>query len=98
MNNKIVYNYLTSLVIFIIVLALDSSAQAQSLVVGAEQVKNQLAEGKKVMLIDARTADEYREGHIPGAENIQPDSIKASAKRLPKDKSTPIIFYCRGAG
>ena len=50
------------------------------------------------MLIDTRTPDEYKDGHIPGALNIQPDRIKPAAAKLPKDKSTAIIFYCRGAG
>jgi len=44
------------------------------------------------MLIDTRTPDEYKDGHIPGAMNIQPDRIRAAAAKLPRDKSTRSFF------
>lgn len=75
-----------------------SSAQAQYLIVNAEQVKEQATANRNLLVVDVRTPDEYREGHIPGAVNIQPESIGSSAARLPKDKTAPIIFYCRGIG
>lgn len=86
------------LFVFGMFLSLSQAVHAQYLVVGAEQVRERLTDGSKVMLIDTRTPDEYREGHIPKAVNIQPDNMQGNRKRLPKDKSTPIIFYCRGAG
>ena len=57
-----------------------------------------MTSGKKVLLVDTRTPDEYAAGHIPGAVNIFADRMKAERARLPKDSSTPIIFYCRGVG
>jgi len=66
------------------------------LVVNADQVKAWMKGDKKVLPVDARTQEEYLQGHIPGAINIMPDNMKAEAKRLPRDKATPLIFYCRG--
>ena len=71
-------------------------AMAQYPVIDAEQLKSHVTGKKKVLLIDARPAEEYLQGHIPGAINIMPDHMKASGTRLPKDKSAAIIFYCRG--
>ena len=51
---------------------------------------------EKVLIVDARTEDEYRQGHIPNAVNIPPSQFTSIGKYLPKDKSLPIIFYCRG--
>ena len=98
MKAKRVINMLIYMSIFVNFLLLPSIAFAQYLVVSAEQVRERLTDGRKVMLIDTRTPDEYKDGHIPGALNIQPDRIKPAAAKLPKDKSTAIIFYCRGAG
>ncbi len=67
-------------------------------VIDSEQVKSYLHGGQKVVLIDARPSDEYRQAHIPGAINIPPERMKAAASRLPKNKTAPIIFYCRGEG
>jgi len=74
----------------------SSTAMAQYPVIAAEQVKTWMEGNKKVYLIDARTAEEYLQGHIAGAINIMPDNMKTSSARLPRDKATPIIFYCRG--
>lgn len=71
---------------------------AQMPVVGAEDVKSLIDGKKKVVLIDTRNRDEYVAGHIPGAINIPADRMKMEKAKLPKDLSTPIIFYCRGVG
>jgi rhodanese-related sulfurtransferase len=35
---------------------------------------------------------------VAGAISIPADRMKVDRAKLPKDKATPIIFYCRGAG
>ena len=50
-----------------------------------------------VVLLDVRTADEYNEGHIQNALNInvkQDDFIEKAKSTLPADKT--IAVYCRG--
>lgn len=76
----------------------SSAAMAQFPILNADQVRTWTGGKKKVVLVDARPAEEYRQGHIPGALNIMPDHIRTEAGLLPKDKSMPIIFYCRGEG
>ncbi len=76
----------------------SSAAMAQFPVITAKDVRTRMMGKQHVVLIDARPADEYRAGHIPGAINIYAENMKAESSRLPKDRSTPIIFYCRGAG
>ena len=76
----------------------SSAAFAQFPLIGAEEVKSWMTGKRPVILIDSRLPDEYQAGHIPGAINIPAERIKDEAARLPKDKTTPIIFYCRGAG
>ena len=45
------------------------------------------------LLLDVRTPDEYREGHIPGSVNIPLQSIAMG--RIPSDnKSKQIYVYC----
>lgn len=65
--------------------------------IDADQLKKKIDVKKKMALVDARTAEEYRDGHIPKAINIPPEMVNDSAKLLPKDKSMPVIIYCRGA-
>lgn len=47
-----------------------------------------------VIVVDARPANEYAAGHIPGALSIPVDELKARLQKLPKSK--PFVAYCRG--
>jgi phage shock protein E len=73
-------------------------AMAQYPIIDADQLKFRLQGKQKVVVIDARPEDEYQQGHIPGAINIRSDRMKEEAARLPKVKTTGLIFYCRGEG
>ncbi len=78
--------------------AIASFAAAQTAVITAEQVQDWLRGRSRVVIVDVRTYEEYREGHIPGAINIPSERIATERALLPKDKSTPLILYCRGVG
>jgi phage shock protein E len=45
------------------------------------------------MLIDVRTTEEFRAGHIPGAVNIELQLLPVRMATLPK--AQPIVLYCR---
>lgn len=53
---------------------------------------------KNVTLVDVRTSDEYREGHIPGAINIPYEKISEAnrdwVEHILRDKSARIYTYC----
>ena len=49
------------------------------------------------VLIDVRTAGEYRDGHIDGSVNMPLDRI-SSVENIVKDKSTPLYVYCLSGG
>ena len=48
---------------------------------------------KGAVLLDVRTNDEYKSGHIPGSINIPLDRIMTAPDVL-KDKNIPIFSYC----
>ena len=50
---------------------------------------------KNYIILDVRRADEFAEGHIPGAINVPNEEIgTAEISELP-DKSQLILVYCR---
>lgn len=61
----------------------------------AEQLKSTLDREEKILVVDTRTSQEYKEGHIPTAINIPPPFASIQG-RLPENLNTPIVFYCRG--
>lgn len=46
------------------------------------------------VIIDVRSASEYKSGHIPGSLNIPVDSIKSKVEEIRK-KNKPVITCCR---
>lgn len=63
--------------------------------VTADEFENALYDSH-VQLLDVRSADEYAQGHIANAENIdvqQPDFIDKAKAKL--DHTNPVYVYCR---
>jgi rhodanese-related sulfurtransferase len=60
----------------------------------APEVKELIESGKGV-LVNVLSQIEHEMQHIPGSINIPITDIQTSPG-LPKDKSTPLVFYCMG--
>lgn len=93
------------LVLITLVLVAASAALAQRAPqqaifpeIGTAEVKKMMDEGENFFLVDARTPQEYAQGHIPGAVNIPPEKHRFISGLLPKNKNVPVVFYCRGYG
>ena len=55
---------------------------------------------KNTLILDARSAPFYAQGHIPGAINLSRDDFAADYRRLrstlDESKDRPIVVYCSG--
>lgn len=59
-------------------------------------INSKLLEAREVkgaVILDVRNADEFQEGHIPGAINVPVDRFEEIGKKV-KKKDTPIYSYC----
>lgn len=50
---------------------------------------------EEAVVIDVRSLNEFKDGHIINAENIPLNSLGNSLKRLEKYKSKPVIAVCK---
>lgn len=62
--------------------------------VNAEQFATALAT-QQPQIIDARTPEEFQQGHIPGAQNIDVKSNEFDTQISKLDKSRLVAVYCR---
>lgn len=84
----------------------NPTSLAGATVVTPEQARD--LQGKGAVIVDARSAAEYAEGHIDGAINVPYKEKSAKAAdfdaaldsvdlaKLPADKGTAIVTYCNG--
>jgi sulfur-carrier protein adenylyltransferase/sulfurtransferase len=52
---------------------------------------------KGAVWIDVREADEWQEGHLPGAVHIPRGYLESRVEGAAPDKSTPVVVYCASA-
>lgn len=53
---------------------------------------------KGVQLVDVRTPEEFAEGHLPNAVNININDEDFKTKIATLDKSKPVLVYCKSGG
>lgn len=58
---------------------------------------NKLELEEKAVLLDVRTPQEYKSGHIPGSKNIPLDRLQ-KVSGVVKDKDTAVYVYCQSGG
>jgi phage shock protein E len=82
---------LRSIAVFLLVLGVVTVAVADERPDAAATV--QLVKAGAV-LIDVRSEEEWREGHVKAARLIPWQSMVATSPGLPADKNAPIVTYC----
>ncbi len=77
---------------------LPDGTTSVSVTVSADDFQKKMTALKDVQLVDVRTPEEYREGHIKNSLNInvQGSSFEAEVAKL--DKKKPVMVYCRSGG
>lgn len=67
---------------------------------GAKKLLDEAAAKKEstVVVLDVRTPDEFKEGHIAGAVNVDFNDDKFSAAVAKLDKDKTYVVHCQGGG
>lgn len=58
------------------------------------KAKVALEENPKIKVLDVRTKEEYKFGHLPKSINIPLDQISSVSKKI-TDLDTPLFVYCQ---
>jgi thioredoxin 1 len=74
-------------------LGLRPTSKAQGVVnVDSAKVQKLLTGAAAVHIVDVRTAGEFQNGHLKGAENVPVDQIASAATSW--DRNQPLLVYC----
>ena len=73
----------------------ENDQEAAYMNITAEEAKAIMDNEEGYVILDARTQEEYDQGHIPGAIQISHDEITEKAEEVLTDKNQLILVYCR---
>ncbi len=62
-----------------------------------DKARPEIEGDQSIRLIDVRTAEEYRAGHIPGSRNIPLNRLDEIEKSYP-DRDAKLFVYCLSGG
>lgn len=79
--------------LFGLIVSTSNVSNSSSLQVDFPKVHQIWKQGDAVF-VDARSASNYRQGHIPGAVNLPINRVKHYLNVLPTDKDVLLITYC----
>lgn len=57
-----------------------------------DYVRGQYEKGRKLTAIDLRSAEEFRKGHLPGAQSLPMDELTARFSEVPRHDL--VVLYC----
>ena len=75
--------------------AKENDREAAYMNITAEEAKQIMDSEDGYIILDARTQEEYDQGHIPGAIVISHEEIAEKAEEVLTDKDQLILVYCR---
>jgi len=62
--------------------------------IAPEELEERLKQDERPCILDVRTADEFRAGHVPGAHHIDHREISKRIQELAPYQEQDIVVYC----
>ena len=81
--------------ILMLLLVSFSNLSAQRTQLNSPEIKEVLKKNKAIVILDVRTAEEFAEGHLKGAQNIDIRQSDAYIKLDKLNPKTTYLVYCR---
>jgi len=81
--------------ILMLLLVSFSNLSAQRTQLNSPEIKEVLKKNKAIVILDVRTAEEFAEGHLKGAQNIDIRQSDAYSKLDKLNPKTTYLVYCR---
>lgn len=71
------------------------SAYASELNISVQALQEKQLSGEGILVLDVRSAEEFHDGHVPGAVNIQHTETDKIYHLLSSNKDKQLVVYCR---
>ncbi len=93
LNNLLLFGALFAVMVMLIKSELDHQANKGSQLSPSSAIRL-MNNHSDALVLDVRTAKDYKNGHIKGAKNIPLSDLAGSIESLEKEKDKPVLIYC----
>lgn len=93
LNNLLLFGALFAVMVMLIKSELDHQANKGSQLSPSSAIRL-MNNHSDALVLDVRTAADYKNGHIKGAKNIPLSDLAGSIESLEKEKDKPVLIYC----
>ena len=95
MIKRRIISIVAALVFLLAVSGCSSQEGSVYMNINAEKAKEMMENLDEFVLLDARSEEEFSEGHIPGAIVIPHEEVSERAEAEIPEKDVPVFVYCR---
>ena len=93
LNNLLLFAALVVVMVMLIKAELEHQANKGSFL-SPSKATRLMNNNSDTLILDIRTAADFKKGHIKGAKNIPLSDFAASVDKLAVDKDKPVLIYC----
>jgi len=66
--------------------------------ISQDELSDEIGGGKKILLLDVRSQEEFQTGHIPGAKNVPHDEFGDWLRNQSVAPDRDVVVYCESGG
>ena len=81
--------------VLLLLLAMSNASFARATDISQAELMQRINAHHAQLILDVRSPEEYKEGHIPGAVNIPHDQLVTRLAEIGSHKNKDIVLYCR---
>jgi len=93
LNNLLLFAALLVVLVMLIKAELDHQAN-KGLQLSPSMATRLMNNNSEMLILDIRTAADYKSGHIKGAKNLPLSDLSKDLDKLASSKSGPVLVYC----
>lgn len=76
-------------------LAMSNASFAEVTDISQDALMQRIKSDHAQLILDVRSPEEYKAGHIPGAINIPHDQVGSRLSEISSHKNKEVVLYCR---
>ncbi len=79
----------------LLLLVMGNACLAQVTDISQAELLQRIMVKHEQLILDVRSPEEYKEGHVPGAINIPHDQLASRLAEIGSHKNKDVVLYCR---